>query len=560
MLEAKAVPHPTDAPPRPPPAVSVEGVSKTYRIPRGGPTSVTERLAERLRPVQYDEFTALEDVSFQVARGEFMGIVGRNGSGKSTLLKIVAGIYDASEGRVRVTGRLSPFIEMGVGFKPDLTGRENIMLNGAMLGVSRRKLRRRLPEILAFAELEEFADLKLKNYSSGMSVRLSFSTAIHADADVLLVDEVLAVGDAAFQEKCYEQFERLKQEGRTVLFVTHSMDAIERFCDRALLLDRHRVAAIGEPAEIARRYGEVNRRHVEERARESPDAARGPVRRPPAFRDAPKPATYRPSALGEGLKRFAQLTLVLSRSEVRLHYQGSVLGFLWSILRPLALFAVLYTVLSRAAGFGRGVEDYGVYLLAGIVLWTFFAETTGGGVASLVKNSSLLRKLRFPRLAIPLSIAGKATFNLGMNALALVVFIVIADVEPRLSWLELPLLVAILGTFATGIAMALSALYVRYRDTQQAWQVALQLLFYSSPILYVAAFYPGGVKQVLALSPLSAIFTEMRHALLDPTAPTAAAAAGGAEMLLVPAAIVVVSFAGGLWLFLREAPLVAERL
>ena len=184
-------------------------------------------------------------MTFEVRQGEFFGIVGRNGSGKSTLLKCLAGIYGIDTGDITLDGRLSPFIELGVGFNPDLTARDNVIINAIMLGLSRRQAHERFDEIIAFAELEEFVDLKLKNYSSGMSVRLGFSVAVQVDADVLLVDEVLAVGDASFQRKCFDEFERMKAAGRTILFVTHDMGAVERFCDRALVLERGRVV---EPA------------------------------------------------------------------------------------------------------------------------------------------------------------------------------------------------------------------------------------------------------------------------------------------------------------------------
>ncbi len=201
---------------------------------------------------------AVDDVSVDIRPGEFFGIVGRNGSGKSTLLKCIAGIYGIDQGELTVRGRLSPFIELGVGFNLDLTARDNVMINAIMLGLTRKQARERFDQIIAFAELEDFLDLKLKNYSSGMSVRLAFSVAIQVEAEILLIDEVLAVGDAAFQQKCFDEFERLKRRGRTILFVTHDMGAIERFCDRAMLLEKGRIVAIDEPATIARRYNQLN--------------------------------------------------------------------------------------------------------------------------------------------------------------------------------------------------------------------------------------------------------------------------------------------------------------
>jgi ABC-type polysaccharide/polyol phosphate transport system ATPase subunit len=242
----------------PPPAVAVAHLSKTFRIPHQRYSTLKERALHPFRSTTYDTLEAVKDVSFEVGEGEFFGIVGRNGSGKSTLLKCLAGIYRTDEGSASVRGRLSPFIELGVGFNPDLTARENVTINAIMLGLSRRQARERFDEIIAFAELEEFIDLKLKNYSSGMHVRLAFSVAVQADADVLLIDEVLAVGDAAFQQKCYEQFEQMKRDGKTIVLVTHDMSAVQRFCHRGLLMERGRVVELGSPEAIARSYNELN--------------------------------------------------------------------------------------------------------------------------------------------------------------------------------------------------------------------------------------------------------------------------------------------------------------
>jgi ABC-type polysaccharide/polyol phosphate transport system ATPase subunit len=241
-----------------PPAIALNSVSKTFRLPHQQYTTLKERMLHPFRSSTYDELRAVDDVSFEVRQGEFFGIIGRNGSGKSTLLKCLAGIYDTDSGRLEVNGRLSPFIELGVGFNPDLTARDNVIINAIMLGLTRRQARERFDEIIAFAELEEFLDLKLKNYSSGMSVRLAFSVAIEVDADIVLVDEVLAVGDAAFQQKCFEQFQKMKDAGKTIVFVTHDMGTVERFCDRAMLLERGRVVDIGDPRSIARQYNELN--------------------------------------------------------------------------------------------------------------------------------------------------------------------------------------------------------------------------------------------------------------------------------------------------------------
>ena len=239
-------------------AISVSHVTKTFRLPHEQYHTLKERALHPLRARTAEVLAAVDDVTVEIRPGEFFGIVGRNGSGKSTLLKCLAGIYEIDRGTLEINGRLSPFIELGVGFNPELAARDNVFVNAIMLGLSRKEVEQRFDAIVAFAELEEFMDLRLKNYSSGMQVRLAFAVAIQVDADIVLIDEVLAVGDGAFQEKCFAEFERLKAEGRTIVFVTHDMGAVERFCDRAMLLERGRVVAVGEPVEVARRYNELN--------------------------------------------------------------------------------------------------------------------------------------------------------------------------------------------------------------------------------------------------------------------------------------------------------------
>jgi ABC-type polysaccharide/polyol phosphate transport system ATPase subunit len=239
-------------------AIRVDGVAKTFRIPEEAMHTFKERALHPLRRSGHHQFKALENVSFDVRDGEFFGIVGRNGSGKSTLLKCMAGIYSTDRGNIWIAGRVSPFIELGVGFNPDLAARDNVVLNGIMLGLSPREARARYDHVIEFAELEEFQELKLKNYSSGMHVRLAFSVAIQVDADVLLIDEVLAVGDASFQQKCFDVFNRLRDEGKTIVLVTHDMGAVSRFCHRAILLEKGEIVAEGDPEAVANDYLELN--------------------------------------------------------------------------------------------------------------------------------------------------------------------------------------------------------------------------------------------------------------------------------------------------------------
>lgn len=238
--------------------IVVESVGKSFRVPEERVQTLKERALHPMRRTRYHTFPSLYDVSFEVRKGEFFGIAGRNGSGKSTLLKCLAGIYRVDRGRIWMDGRLSTFIELGVGFNPDLAARDNVVLNGIMMGLSPREARARYDAVIEFAELREFEELKLKNYSSGMHVRLAFSVAIQVDADILLIDEVLAVGDAAFQQKCFDVFIRMREEGRTIVFVTHDMGSLRRFCHRALLLEKGKMVHLGEPLDVADRYLEIN--------------------------------------------------------------------------------------------------------------------------------------------------------------------------------------------------------------------------------------------------------------------------------------------------------------
>jgi len=231
-------------------AIEATGVSKSFRIPHEQRTHFKEYFMHPLRRTTYERNDALNDVSFSVDAGEFFGIFGPNGSGKSTLLRILAGIYIPDSGRVRVSGLLSPFIELGVGFNLDLNARDNIRINATLAGLTGRQLNARFDDILEFSELERFVDQKLKNYSSGMLMRLAYSIAIQIPFDVILLDEVLAVGDESFQKKCFRTFERFKDEGKTVVLVTHQVSLLHRFCDRVLLLERGVVRASGSPEDV----------------------------------------------------------------------------------------------------------------------------------------------------------------------------------------------------------------------------------------------------------------------------------------------------------------------
>jgi lipopolysaccharide transport system ATP-binding protein len=237
-------------------AIVVEHLSKEFRIPHDRKVTVYEHIVGLLKGgnYSYELFSALDDVSFTVRRGETFGVIGPNGSGKSTLLKILAGVLYPDSGRVRVNGKIAPFLELGVGFQPDLTARENIFLYGPIMGLTRKEIGKRYDEILDFAELRRFENMKLKNFSSGMAVRLAFATAIQTDPDILLVDEVLAVGDEAFQRKCSEKIEEIRRQGKTIIIVSHALGTVQELCERCMLLKSGRVLSSGETEKVVEEY------------------------------------------------------------------------------------------------------------------------------------------------------------------------------------------------------------------------------------------------------------------------------------------------------------------
>lgn len=236
-------------------AVKIDHVSKFFHLPTEATQSLRTSLVNRFKGIKgYKEQHVLKDISFEVEKGDFFGIVGRNGSGKSTLLKIISEIYVPEKGKVTIDGKLVSFIELGVGFNPELTGRENVYMNGAMLGFSTEEIDTMYDDIVEFAELEEFMNQKLKNYSSGMQVRLAFSVAIKAQGDILILDEVLAVGDEAFQRKCNDYFMERKKSGKTTILVTHDMNAVKKYCNKAVLIEDGLIKVVGAPDDVANQY------------------------------------------------------------------------------------------------------------------------------------------------------------------------------------------------------------------------------------------------------------------------------------------------------------------
>jgi ABC-2 type transport system ATP-binding protein len=238
--------------------IELKNITKNFKIPIERRTQMKDYFIHPFRKAKYRSFVAVDNVSFSVSKGEFLGIIGRNGSGKSTLLKIISNIYLPNKGEVISKGKLIPFLELGVGFNPELTAKDNVFLNGVILGLTRDQIKAKYKSIIEFSELQGFEETQLKNFSSGMQVRLAFSIAIQSEGDIYILDEVLAVGDLAFQQKCFDMFRTLKQQGKTIIFVSHSMGAIEEFCDRVILLEKGSISKEGKAFNVLQKYSEIS--------------------------------------------------------------------------------------------------------------------------------------------------------------------------------------------------------------------------------------------------------------------------------------------------------------
>jgi ABC-2 type transport system permease protein len=271
-------------------------------------------------------------------------------------------------------------------------------------------------------------------------------------------------------------------------------------------------------------------------------------------------ALRRPELPSERFRRAGSLTWTLAVTDWKLRFYGSALGYVWTLARPFAFFGVVYFVFTEIANVGDAVKNYGVYILYGLVLFGFFAETTGACVTSLIARENLLRKMRFPRIVVPLSVVLTALFNLGMTMVAVFIFTIANGIWPTWSWLELVPLVALLALLATGVGMLLSVLFIRFRDVQPIWEVGTQMLFYASPVLYVATMVPENIQRPYLSNPIAAILTQVRHAIVDPTAPSLATAIGDPIRMLVPLGVVALAFGLGLYVFVRRASRIVEEL
>jgi ABC-type polysaccharide/polyol phosphate transport system ATPase subunit/ABC-type polysaccharide/polyol phosphate export permease len=539
-------------------ALSVRGISKSFPLQARSATTVKQHLRHPFAGRPRERFDALREITFEVAAGEFFAIVGGNGSGKSTLLRCIAEIYQPDAGEIDVRGRIAPFIELGASFHPELKSRENVALVATLIGLRPSQARSRSPDVIRVAELEEFVDMPVKNYSAGMEARLAFSTAIQVDADVLLFDEALDVGDIAFQEKSFETFDRLRAEGRTVLYVSHKLSTVRRLADRALLLEHGRQLALGEPNAVIDEYV---RRSRASQGQQIPRSAR-PLTANAGYRSVPSvplPKNVKaPRGSRRGLesrfRRFLDATVALAIAEFRIRYLDSALGYIWALGEPLLMFTVLYFVFSRVVNVQSGLH-YPVKLLLGVVLFGFFAEATVLAMTSLVTRANLLRRIAFPASAVPLSSTLTTMLTFGISLGIALLFALLSGIVPTARWLELiPLLLLLVAT-AAGASLLLALLFVALRDVRQIWGVATRMLFFATPVFYPVQAVPEGMRHVMMLNPLAVVVVEANHAVIDAQAPTAAAASGGAGWLAIPITLAIALPIVGGWFFARSRSL-----
>jgi ABC-type polysaccharide/polyol phosphate transport system ATPase subunit/ABC-type polysaccharide/polyol phosphate export permease len=541
--------------------LAVRSVSKSFPAARGRAPTMKALLVNPRTALSRRRLQALRAVDLDLATGEVVAVVGPNGSGKSTLLRCMSGVYEPDSGTIEATGRLALFVDLGPAFHPELTAIDNVVLVGSLMGLPPAEARARAPEAISFAGVEEHAEMELKNFSSGMTARLAFGVALQAPADVLFVDEALAFGDIDFRHRCLEALDRFRAGGGSIVYVSHDLETVERLADRVLVLDDGRAIALGPPAEALTEY--------RRRAASAPQAAGARMVPSGEAGDGAAPGTATLPLAEDGSRggwarrkasprRLLDVTLAIARSEYKLRYLDSVLGYAWALLQPLIVFAVLYFIFSRVVRF-NGVANYPIQLLLGVVLFSYFTEATGLAMTSLVTKGNLLRAVAFPPISVPAASAITTALTAGISLLLALGFALVNGIVPTASWLELVPLLALLVAFTTGACVLLALLYLLFRDVRQTWAVITRMLFFATPVFYPITAAPLGMRHLLMANPLAMVIVEVRHVLVDPAAPSAAAAIGGAAWLAVPIGIGLGLPILGAWLFARSRNL-AERV
>lgn len=544
------------------PVLAISGLSKRFSARSMARVPLKRLIRHPRQSLNPPRVEVLREISFEVGRGEFFAIVGSNGSGKSTLLRCIAGIYEPDAGEILASSRIAPFIELGASFHPDLDARDNIALVGTLIGLEPREARRRTPEILEYAELREFGGMPLRNFSSGMEARLAFAISLASDAELLLFDEVLAVSDLAFRERSFDAFERLRSEGRAVIYVSHQLETVSRFADRAMLLEGGGALRIGAPDAVLEEYEQRSRVGLTHPTLRLPDEG-GAVRDEPA---AGGPASGRRrdfAPAGEedppraAARRFLRAGRALTLAELRVRYLDSVLGYLWALVQPLLMFAVLYFVFSKVVRFEEA-SHYPVQLLIGVVIFNYFAEATGLGLPSLVVRANLLQRIAFPAAAVPTAsvVVSALSFVIGLGIA--VAFAALSGVTISARWLELLPLAAVLVAFSAGTALILAQLFATARDVRPIWAVLTRVLFFATPVFYPIGVAPENLGQAIMMNPIAVVIVESRNALGLGGSSTAEAI-GGAGWLAIPALLTIAVPCLGVWLYRARRNLV-ERL
>ena len=470
--------------------IIVDHVYKSFDIYMDKANSLKEKMLFWNRN-RKEKREVLKDINLTIKNGEAVGLIGVNGSGKSTLLKLMTKIIYPNKGKIITNGKLTSLLELGAGFHPDFSGRENIYFNASIFGLTKKQIDSRLDNIIEFSELGAYIDNPVRTYSSGMYMRLAFAVAINVDADILLVDEVLAVGDQHFQEKCIAKMKELKEQGKTMVFVTHSLGTVKDFCNRAIWLNQGEIQMDGEPDPVIDAYLKATTQNSEERNNQI--------------------------NLVKDLYNYRELLKTNIKKDVGGKYKNSVLGVLWSFINPLlqiAVYALVFQVILKS-----DIDNYTVYLCCGLIPWQYFSSVVLRGAATIIDNGNIIKKVYFPREILPISVVTSEGVNFLISTIIILGFVIFGGIG--LSWniLWYFLIFIIQFIVSIGVAFIVSSLTVYFRDLQHLLGIFMQLLFYATPIVYAISSVPAGLQWIVKINPMSYLIEGYRAIFYNRTMP-----------------------------------------
>lgn len=477
-----------------------------YTIQGDRINSLKEWMVHRLRriPLSITKVEALRHVNLKLESGECLGLIGHNGSGKSTLLKVIAGILVPKEGQIYRHGRMTSLIELGAGFDPELSGIENIVLACSLAGLSLKEIEADMESIIDFAELKDVIHRPVKTYSSGMYARLGFACATVRDPEVILIDEVLAVGDENFQKKCFTRLQELKSKGRSMVLVSHDMSTIQSFCDHVGVLNKGQLVFYGEPEKGIQCYRDLFKDNT-------------PLKEEIPFEFGEYIGDTVHTGKIQEFKKNLQIISLMVKKDLKIRYRNSFLGYLWSMLNPLLMMTVLGVVFTKFMSFELPYPY--LFFLSGILPWNFFSQSLSSGIHSIVNNTALLKKVAIPTYIFPV-VTVMAVFVNMIFAMVPYTAVALFSGMNIVSFLMFPIMAIIFFFFVTGCTLILSTINVFFRDIGHMLESILQIVFYATPIVYPITRIPESLVKYFALNPLAIYINAIRSSLYIYEIPT----------------------------------------